>query len=222
VSTIKFRYNNIFLFLIIISLVASLVIYPSLPETIPSHWNIRGEIDGYSHKYFSLFTSLLPLGIYLLMNFLPRIEARKKLYLRQNKAYNSITIALVLFFLFLHWIIICSALGYSVSTSRFLPVGIGLLFLIIGYFICHIEPNHVFGIKTPWSLANEKVWEKTQQVGRFAFIFSGLIFILAGLINKPYMFTAAIITIFLIIFFLFFYSYLEYRKLRKRSGKQDS
>jgi len=195
VSTIKFRYNNIFLFLIIISLVASLVIYPSLPETIPSHWNIRGEID---------------------------VEARKKLYLRQNKAYNSITIALVLFFLFLHWIIIFSALGYSVSTSRFLPVGIGLLFLIIGYFICHIEPNHVFGIKTPWTLANEKVWEKTHQVGRFAFIFSGLIFILAGLINKPYMFTAAIITIFLIIFFLFFYSYLEYRKLRKRSGKQDS
>jgi len=220
-SKIKFSYNNIFFFLIIISLVASFIIYPTLPETIPSHWNIKGEIDGYSHKAFSLFTSLLPLGIYLLMNYLPRIDARKKMKLKGNKAYNSISDALVLFFLLLHWIIIFSALGYSVSTSRFLPIGIGILFLIIGYFMGDIKPNNIFGIKTPWTLANEIVWEKTHQIGRFAFIFSGLIFIFAGIINKNYLFTTAIISIFLIIFFLFIYSYLEFRKLKKTPNKKE-
>lgn len=218
----KFRYSNILLFLIAISLIVSFIIYPSLPEKIPSHWNIRGEIDGYSHKIFFLFTSFLPLGIYLLMNYLPRIESRKKSYLMQNRAYSSITIALVLFFLLLHWLIIFSALGYSVSTSRFLAFGIGILFLIIGYFMDQIKPNHIFGIKTPWTITNERVWKKTHEVGGFAFILTGLMFIFAGLLNKPYIFTAAIVTIFIVIFFLFLYSYLEYQKLKKISNKQDS
>ena len=29
--------------------------YPQLPERVPSHWNIRGEVDGYSSKFFAAF-----------------------------------------------------------------------------------------------------------------------------------------------------------------------
>ena len=207
--------DRLILSLLIVSVMITLLLYSSLPNEIPSHWNIKGEIDDYSPKLFALFTALLPFGIFLLMKYLPRIDPGKKDYYQQNKPYQVIMFILVLFFLLLHWIIICSALGYMIAMSRLMPLGIGVVFVMMGKFMGQIEPNYMLGIKTPWTMADEKVWEKTHRIGGFAFIFIGFIFIAAGIIDQPYMFTIAIISIIAVIFYLFIYSYLEFKKMKK-------
>ncbi|MEA2086612.1 MAG: SdpI family protein [Candidatus Caldatribacteriota bacterium] len=208
-----FKIHKGMIILILISIIATIFIYSSLPEKIPTHWNIRGEIDSYNNKSFVWFTSLLPLGIYMLMIYVPEIDPRRESYKKHKKAYKILMNILVPFFIVVHWITIFSALGHPVSVARIIPIGVGILFIVIGNYMGQIRPNYTFGIRIPWTLADETVWKKTHRVGSFAFILSGLIFIIAGIINKPYSFILAISSIFVTLIFTFVYSYLEYKKI---------
>jgi len=208
-----FKIHKGMIVLILISIIATVFIYSSLPEKIPTHWNIRGEIDSYNNKSFVWFTSLLPLGIYMLMIYVPEIDPRRESYKKHKKAYKILMNILVPFFIVVHWITIFSALGHQVSVARIIPIGVGILFIVIGNYMGQIRPNYTFGIRIPWTLADETVWKKTHRVGSFAFILSGLIFIIAGIINKPYSFILAISSIFVTLIFTFVYSYLEYKKI---------
>jgi len=208
-----FKIHKGIIILILMSIIATAFIYSSLPEKIPSHWNIRGEIDSYNNKSFVWFTSLLPLGIYLLMIYIPEIDPRRESYKKHKKAYKILMNILVLFFIVIHWITIFSALGHQISVARIIPIGVGILFIVIGNYMGQIRPNYTFGIKIPWTLADETVWRKTHRVGSFAFILSGLIFIIAGIINKSYSFVLAMSSIFITLIYTFVYSYLEYKKI---------
>jgi len=208
-----FKIHKEIIILILMSIIATAFIYSSLPEKIPSHWNIRGEIDSYNNKSFVWFTSLLPLGIYLLMIYIPEIDPRRESYKKHKKAYKILMNILVLFFIVIHWITIFSALGHQISVARIIPIGVGILFIVIGNYMGQIRPNYTFGIKIPWTLADETVWRKTHRVGSFAFILSGLIFIIAGIINKSYSFVLAMSSIFITLIYTFVYSYLEYKKI---------
>jgi uncharacterized membrane protein len=202
--------------LILISIIATIFIYTSLPEKIPTHWNIKGEIDAYGSKSFIWFTALLPFAIYLLMIYIPEIDPKRESYKKHKKAYEILINILVPFFIMIHWITIFSALGYPVSITRIIPIGIGILFLVIGNYMGQIRPNYTFGIKLPWTLADETVWKKTHRVGSSAFILSGLIFIVAGIINKSYSFIIAISSIFVALIYIAVYSYLEYKKIHPK------
>lgn len=208
-----FKIHKGIIILILMSVIATAFIYSSLPEKIPSHWNIRGEIDSYNNKSFVWFTSLLPLGIYLLMIYIPEIDPRRESYKKHKKAYKVLMNILVPFLIAIHWITIFAALGHQISVARIIPIGVGILFMVIGNYMGQIRPNYTFGIRIPWTLADETVWKKTHRVGSFAFILSGFIFIIAGIINKPYSFVLAISSIFITLIYTFVYSYLEYKKI---------
>jgi len=212
-----FKIRKGMIILILISIIATIFIYTSLPGKIPIHWNVKGEIDAYRSKSFIWFTALLPLVIYLLMIYIPEIDPKRESYKKHKKAYEILINILVPFFIMIHWIAIFSALGYPVSIARIIPIGIGILFLVIGNYMGQIRPNYTFGIKLPWTLADETVWKKTHRVGSITFILSGLIFIIAGIINKSYSFIMAILTIFVALIYIAIYSYLEYKKIHPSS-----
>ena len=211
----NFKIHKAIIILALLSIIATAFVYSSLPERIPTHWNIKGEVDSYGGKNIVWFTVLLPLAIYLLMIYVPRIDPRKESYLKHKKAYEILMNILVPFFIMIHWIAIFSALGYQVSIARIIPIGIGILFIVIGNYMGQIRQNYTFGIKIPWTLADETVWKKTHHVGSFAFILSGLIFIIAGIINKQYSFILAASSLFIALIYVFVYSYLEYKKIHK-------
>ena len=208
-----FKIQKGMIILILISMIATFFIYSSLPEKIPMHWNIKGEINSYGGKSFVWFTALLPLVTYLLMIYVPEIDPKRESYKKHKKAYEILMNILVPFFIVVHWITIFSALGHQVSVGRIIPIGVGILFIVIGNYMGQIRPNYTFGIKIPWTLADETVWKKTHRVGSFAFILSGLIFIIAGIINKPFSFILAIFSIFVALIYTGIYSYLEYKKI---------
>ena len=209
-----FKTNKVIIIFIFISIIATILVYASLPDKIPFHWNIQGEIDAWANKSFSWFTAILPLGIYLLMTYLPAMDPRRDSYLKHKKAYGIFMTLLVFFFILLHWIIVLTGLGYHISVSRIVPMGIGALFIVIGNYLGQIRPNYSTGIKTPWTLADETVWKKTHRVGGLAFILSGIIFIIIGIVNQPVGFILAICTIFLVVIYVCVYSYIEYKKLK--------
>ncbi|MBU7006162.1 SdpI family protein [Phosphitispora fastidiosa] len=198
--------------LILLSIIATLFIYQSLPDTIPLHWNIKGEVDNTGGKNFVFVTALLPLALYLLMKFAPKIDPKKASYDKHMGSYQIITISVVLMMIGIHWVSIVAAMGYNIDVGMFVKIGVGLLFIVLGNVMPKLRHNYFVGIRTPWTLANEDNWRKTHRFGGYAFVLAGLTFFVSGFFHSAA--SAYItfgITIALLISILV-YSYVAFKK----------
>ncbi len=168
--------------LIIASFIGGIVAYPYLPDMVPSHWNIYGQVDNYSSKHWGAFgIPILSASIYLLMVIIPRIDPRKENYPRFQKAYKLLKLSFVLFLFFLHAVVLLNAVGYQVSVERFVSVAVGLLIVVIGNVMGQFKHNYFVGIKVPWTLANEDVWKKTHRLAGKIWVVAGLAIVVAGM-----------------------------------------
>ncbi|WP_066498565.1 SdpI family protein [Abyssisolibacter fermentans] len=207
------KVNKILIILILLSIVCTAFVYSYIPNEVPSHWNIKGAIDEYQSKEFVFFTASLPLLLYVFMIIIPKIDPKKKSYMKHKKAYRIFIYALILFFIVIHWLTIGVSLDYNLNISSYIKIGVGLLFIILGNYMGQLRHNYTFGIKTPWTLASEKVWKKTHKAGGYGFIISGLIFILTAIFNNEMSFYIALGSLLIIVLALTIYSYLLYKKL---------
>ena len=200
------------LYLGIISFIATVIIYSRLPDQIPIHWNVKGEVDNYGGRYSALILGALPVVLYYLMIIIPRIDPRRDNYLKHGKAYAAVKMAIILFFIAVHWITIASSLGADINISKIIPIGVGIIFIVIGNVMSQIRHNYFFGIRTPWTLANEVVWKKTHRMGGILFVVMGTLFIIAGLLNNPLVSIVSFSSVMIMVIWLFVYSYLVFKK----------
>lgn len=150
--------------------------YPRLPETVATHWNLRGEADGFSHRFWAVaLMPLVILGLTGLFRVLPRVDPRRENYEKFIDSYWRIANVVLAFMLVAHGLIIASGLGYEIEVDRLLPIGIGLLFVFLGNYLTRVEPNWFVGIRTPWTLSSDKVWRKTHRTGGWFFVAGGLV-----------------------------------------------
>lgn len=157
-------------------LVTAFLVYPHLPDRVPSHWNIRGEIDGYQGRSFgAFFAPLMSIGLYLMMLFLPLIDPKRENYLRFKGAYTFLRWGLVLFMAVLYGVTLMTAFGYPVNVNLVIKAMVACLFIVIGNFMGQFRHNYFVGIKTPWTLANEEVWQRTHRMGGILWVICGLI-----------------------------------------------
>ena len=122
------RMNWILLALCLISLAGHLLILERLPEQIPVHWNAAGEIDGYGPKSMDLIMGAIPLGIWVLMTALPRLDPRRKNYEKHQKAYGILTLLLTLAMIAFSWMTALAGLGYNVDVGMLIPMVLGVVF----------------------------------------------------------------------------------------------
>ncbi len=201
--------------LIGISILGTVIIYPNLPQQVPTHWNFKGEIDGYQSKPWVFFMAILPMLLYLLMIFIPRIDPKKASYTKHKNAYQIVQSLVVLLLIGLHWIANFAALDYDINVGFVVRIMIGIVFIVIGNYSAQIRQNYFFGIRTPWALANEQVWKKTQRAGGYAFIAMGIIMMLSTLLPSRLSGIVLMANIFIGIGFVYLYSYLVYKKISK-------
>lgn len=160
--------------MLLIALVASFYFYANFPAEVPTHWNAAGMPDNWSSSGFAaFFFPVLILGIYLLMLFLPYLDPQRDRYYEFRAAYHWIKFYLVFFMLILYFLTSFSGLGFPVSIALWVPVLVGALFILIGWHLPAVKYNWFVGIRTPWTLSSEKVWDQTHKVG-------GKLFMLAG------------------------------------------
>jgi len=172
------------LLLIIGSLAAGAALYPHLPERVPSHWNFRGEVDGYSSRFWGAFgIPLMTAGIYVMMLVLPLIDPRRQNYQKFAGVYRLFRAVMVIFMTGLYAVVLLSALGHQIAVDRITMAGISLLFVVLGNFMGQIRHNYFVGIKTPWTLADEQVWQKTHRLGGRLWVAAGLVGLAASLIG---------------------------------------
>lgn len=190
-------------------------IWNALPETVPTHWNASGEINGYNSKNtLLLIPFMLPVLVYIIMTIAPKIDPKNKIA-TMGKKYEQLKFFLVLFMSVLALFIIYSSKTQSFSSPNIIYILLGLLFAGLGNFMKTVKPNYFIGIKTPWTLENETVWKKTHLLGGKIWFVGGLLIVCMSLIFEAQ--TAA--TLFVIIAVLItiiplVHSYIEFKKIK--------
>lgn len=190
------------------------IIWNTLPEKVPTHWNYKGEADKWGDKYSLIaLLFLLPVLTYVLMLVIPKIDPKKKIQLMGGK-YYQLKFILVLFMSTLAFIILHLSVNQSTSSPNLIYIPIGVLFIALGNYFKVIQPNYFIGIKTPWTLENTEVWKSTHTLAGKLWIAGGLIIMLCSLTiaNSVFIYVfggvVAIISLVPIV-----YSYFKFKKL---------
>ncbi len=203
--------------LIIISIVGTILVYPNLPQTIPSHWGLNGEVDAYSDKSIVyILGAALPLGMALLFLLIPLIDPKKENYKLHEKAYLYMNLSTILFIVCIHWITLMANFYKEIDVVLFIRLMIGILFIIIGNYMTQIRFNYFMGMRTPWTLADESVWRKTHRLSGYLFSILGSLLIGTYFLAHTIGFVIMIGGIIILTGGTTLYSYLEYKKLSKK------
>jgi uncharacterized membrane protein len=201
------------LLIVLAAVVASAVAYPNLPTTIPTHWDMLGRPNGWSSRVWGGWVMpIVLLATYALMRALPAIDPRGSNYAKFGGAFEGIIVSIMLFMLGMHIIILRAALGYPVAVQRVVPVGIGVLFVVIGNLLPRARPNWFVGIRTPWTLSSDRVWEKTHRVGGHVFVAGGILIVLGALAMQQWAHIVLIAVILACTATVLIYSYLEWKR----------
>jgi len=169
---------------IIITWITAFYYENKLPDSIPSHWNIDGEIDGYMTKPWGVFIfPLISTALSLILWYLPKIAPKGFKLDSARKAYNIIIFVMAVFMFAVMVMTFKAALDNSLDTAQLIFVMIGTLFVVNGNYLSKVPKNFFFGIRTPWTLASDKVWYQTHRLGSWTFIICGLLAIIVALIG---------------------------------------
>ncbi len=189
--------------------------YPQIPEKMASHWNAQGQVDGYMSKFWGLF--LLPLilaGLALLFVAIPRMDPLKANIEEFRKYYDGFIILFLIFMLSIYFQVILWNVGIKISPNIILPIELGLLFFYIGTLCENAKRNWFIGIRTPWTLSNERVWEKTHKIGGKLFKIAGIV-AFVGIFFQSYALFFILVPVILVAIYTIVYSYFEYQKETK-------
>ena len=150
--------------------------------TVPIHWNVEGEVDGYGPAWFAfLMIPAITAGIVGLMALIPRIEPRRENLRRSAPAYRTLSIAVVLLMAVVHLVVVLGGVGMDVPVGFIVGTGVGILFLVMGNVLATVRSNYMFGVRTPWTLSSERSWDRTHRMVGRLFVVTGLAMIVLAL-----------------------------------------
>jgi uncharacterized membrane protein len=186
-----------------------------LPDTVPIHWGINGQPNGYGSKWLAtLLYPLMSIGIYALIRLLlaagPRLGGRQST--KANLQVAKIVLAgILLFLLIIQLLTTAVSLGVGLDVTTVVTLAISVLFIFLGNFMGKIQRNFWMGIRTPWTLTNSVVWERTHRLGGWLFVVVGLVGIPCSFIPplRPWGILGLIVAVSI---FLYIYSYVCYRQ----------
>ncbi len=197
--------------------IAGLILWNQLPDQMASHWNVNDEVDGYMPKFWGVFLMpLVTLGLFGLFLIIPSIDPHKANIAEFRESFNLFIVLFVAFMLYVHGLTLAWSLGYtSFKLSTMLLPAMGLLFIFIGFMLRRAKRNFFIGIRTPWTLSSDTVWEKTHQLGAVLFMASGALAFIGGLFGGMIAFWMLFVPLIGSVIFLLVYSYVLYQRETK-------
>lgn len=202
---------------ILIITIASFYFYQNFPDQVPTHWNYKGEIDSYSGKTFGAFGfPAIIMGVYLMFLAFPYLDPKKERYQEFRKTYHIFKAMIISFMSLIYFYTGLAGLGYPVSISIVVPITVGLLFIVMGNYMSKIKRNWFIGIRTPWTISNEEVWNKTHRLGGKIFIAIGLLMIIGTYLPNELYWKLFITSTFIGVIGMMGYSYWAYQKIEKK------
>ena len=211
-----FKTEIIPILIILISIALGIYFYSVFPDTVPVHWGVNGEVDRWGSKFEGAWLMpMIAVGMYLLFLILPMIDPKKDKYQQFTKVYLMFRTLILLMMLGIYLIASFNTLGYNVKVDVWVPVAVGLLFLIMGNYMGKLKANWFMGIRTPWTLSSDEVWNKTHRLGGKMFMILGVLLIITPLLPYSNIFLTLVVPVIVVALVPIIYSYMVYRKVKK-------
>ncbi len=204
--------EKIILGIFVLSFVIGIYLYPQMPDQMASHWNAQGQVDGYMSKFWGLF--LVPftsVGLFLLFVLIPKIDPLKLNIEKFRNYYDGFVVFMIIFLFYIYLLTIFWSFGIRFNMTRLLAPALGILFYYCGILIKNAKRNWFIGIRTPWTLSSEMVWDKTHKIGGKLFKIAGLIAFL-GVFFQNYALFLVLVPVISVSIYTIIYSYFEYQK----------
>jgi len=209
----------IILAIALLSFVVAGLFYAHMPEIMASHWNAKGEADGYTPKLWALLLMpIISLLLFFLFILIPRIDPLKENIEKFRKYFNGFIITIFLFLIYIYALTIFWNLGKEFNMTMAIVPAFSVLFYFAGVMVEHAKRNWFIGLRTPWTLSSDYVWDKTHKLG-------GRFFKIAAIVGLLGLLFPSLAIYFIIIPALSFaivptiYSYLLYKKEKEKNNK---
>jgi uncharacterized membrane protein len=188
-------------------------LYPTLPEIIPRHWGFDGEADGFGGRWTIFLLPMILSPFMMLIVYLMQREIRRDPPPHYSpKVYIGTAIACQIAFACVFAWVVLKIKGSALNMSGALFVALGALLLVIGILMPKMKQNRVMGVRTPWTLKNEVVWQKSQRFGGMLFITAGAFLLLSWLLPSPWNVALPLGYLMLCAVGIVVHSYIVYRK----------
>ena len=200
---------------LLIPVIVGLLLWNKLPDPMPSHWNIHGEVDSWSSKAFVVF------GLPALMLALQWVCVLASMADPKYENYNPKMIRLMFWICPAIGLVLCfmvypAALGYSVPVETIMPLLVGAMFIAVGNWMPKCQQTYTMGIKLPWTLNSEENWNATHRFGGKVWFFGGIVTILTAFFGNFWILMGILA---MMVILPTVYSYLYYRNHEK--GKDN-
>jgi uncharacterized membrane protein len=207
----------IVLLMIAAATVAGILLWNQLPDPMASHWNINDQVDGYISRFWGvLMLPLVSVGTFVLFLVIPSIDPLKANISEFRGVFNLFIVLVIGFLIYLYGLTLAWNLGYTGfrMSGAMLPA-IGLLFICIGFMMRQAKRNFFIGIRTPWTLSSDTVWNETHRIGAVLFMISGTLAFIGSFFGGMAAFWIMLVPLLSSTIFLLIYSYVLYRRETK-------
>jgi uncharacterized membrane protein len=197
--------------LILVSFLIGAYLYPYMPEKMASHWDANGSVDGYMPKLWGLF--LLPVIsaiLFLTFMLIPKIDPHKGNIEKFRGHFDVFILLLFVFLFYVHMLTMLWNLSYRFNIIQLLAPAFGLLIYYAGIMMENAKQNWFIGVRTPWTLSSEVVWDKTNKLAGKLFKVAGVLAAM-GLIFPKYAIFLILVPVILAAVYPIIYSYQKYQ-----------
>jgi uncharacterized membrane protein len=214
------KINIAIILVIILSFGISAYLYPIMPDSMASHWGASGEVNGYMPKFWALFLMpMISVAMLALFLVLPMIDPKKSNIDKFRGYFDWFILLIIMFMFYVHLITLSWNLGMRFNMIQLLAPAFAVIFYYAGVLMSKAKMNWFIGMRTPWAMSSETVWDKTNKLGGKLFKIAGVLCLVAVLFER-YAIIFLIVPVLIFSVYTFIYSYVEYNKEQKsKAGK---
>ena len=181
--------------IILLQMLVGVLLWDRLPDPMATHFNFHNEPDGWSSKAFAVFgMPLLLLGLHFMCLLL---SCASNIQMQNVSSRVKSLMLLIIPAASLLVTVLCYgyALGAPFAIDRIVWVFVGVIFALVGNYLPKVRRNATMGIRMPWTLADDEVWNRTHRVAAPVWVLCGLLMIVCGLIGSGPMIPIAAIVV---------------------------
>ena len=200
--------------MIIGATLVGIALWNQLPNPMASHWNANDQVNGYISKFWGVFLMpLLTVGLFLLFLAIPNIDPLKANIAQFRDVFNLFIVLFVGFMMYIYFLTLLWNLGYTgFNMSNAMLPALGILYFFIGYMLRKTKRNFFIGIRTPWTLSSEAVWDETHRVGSVLFMIAGALAFLGAIVGGKTALWFVFVPIMVSVLVTLIYSYVLYQR----------
>lgn len=185
--------KKIFYFLMFLPLLVVLISLKFLPDQIPAHYGISGEVDRWGSKYETLIFPGVTIIFGIIMLIITKYASKQEKGGNNNQKIGNFTGILLLllfnimtfYFLYTDFNKVKNLNSIPIDISQIIFITLGVFIIIIGNIMPKIKMNSMIGLRTTWSMKNEITWKKSQKFGGVSFIIVGILMIIMNILFHP-------------------------------------